>query len=506
MRWTLHAVLASLVIVSALNGGQERMRRPSNTGVPATASPLVISLLQKSHDLAGQLPVSARLFLLTRQTQIVSRFRSDLAREWADELFTLSFQASGDQRALAQDNAMGVLARLDPDRALEMLHSMSPEEPDGAMTTRQLQLAQHLFGVLAERDGAGVLPMLEEEARLMGARGTYPYGALGVAATQATLKYWGKDNQYAFQVEQSVFGSAFTRYTQTPHGFLDDLEFGTMLEFLAGGLPFESVQPALRLLVKNLLAADARKYEFQAEVYTSDGKTARADNAIDAALLSFGMLINRDPELAQQLQSTRPELRTALEYAKSERQIGMATGKSVPPMDRAEELQTKALSLSHNDPEAAISTAEQLPDDEQGANIMLQVARDIAADHPERASEVIAETQHRNNSSDDQTQLNVLATQAFLAAAQHRDQDLQQLLRRGFDAASPLFLEPRGMDDKRLPAGLMPLVQVGIQNDPELTATFIEGLPSPYLKASLYLGAASALNAKALPSLASRPR
>ena len=98
-------------------------------------------------------------------------------------LFTLSFQASGDQRALAKDNAMGVLARLDPDRALEMLHSMSPEEPDGAMTTRQLQLAQHLFGVLAERDGAGVLPMLEEEARLMGARGTYPYGALGVAAT-----------------------------------------------------------------------------------------------------------------------------------------------------------------------------------------------------------------------------------------------------------------------------------------------------------------------------------
>lgn len=137
---------------------------------------------------------------------------------------------------------------------------------------------------------------------------------------------------------------------------------------------------------------------------------------------------------------------------------------------------------------------------------MLQVARDIAADHPERASKVIAETQHRNNSSDDPTQLNVLATQAFVAAAQHRDQDLQQLLRQGFDAASHLVLEPRGMDDKRLPAGLMPLVQVGSQNDPNLTVTFIEGLPSPYLKARLYLGAASVLNAKALPSRGSRPR
>lgn len=262
MRWTPRAVLASLVIVTALNGGQDRMRPPSNSGVP-TSTPLIISLLQESHDLARQLPVSARIGLLTRQTQIVLRFRSDLAREWADELFTLSFQANGDQRAVARqcDGRFG-----DPDRALEMLHSMSPEEPAGAMTTSQLKLAQHIFGALAERDGARVLPMLEEEARLMGTRGIYPYGALGFAAQRATLKDWGKDNQRAIQVLQSVFESAFTRYTQTPHRFLDDLEFGRMLEFLAGGLPLESMQPALRLLVNNLLAADTQKYEFQAEV------------------------------------------------------------------------------------------------------------------------------------------------------------------------------------------------------------------------------------------------
>ena len=63
---------------------------------------------------------------------------------------------------------------------------------------------------------------------------------------------------------------------------MDDFEFGKMLQHVAGGLPHESVQPALRLLVKNLLATDTSKYRFEGSVYTVDGKTAKVDNAIDA--------------------------------------------------------------------------------------------------------------------------------------------------------------------------------------------------------------------------------
>jgi len=82
---------------------------------------------------------------------------------------------------------------------------------------------------------------------------------------------------------------------------------------VSGGLPFDSVQPALRLLVKNLLATDTRKYQFVAEVHTTDGKSAKADNVIDTTMLVFGMLINRDTELVRELESNRPELQTILE-------------------------------------------------------------------------------------------------------------------------------------------------------------------------------------------------
>jgi len=61
---------------------------------------------------------------------------------------------------------------------------------------------------------------------------------------------------------------------------------------VSGGLPFDSVQPALRLLVKNLLATDTRKYQFVAEVHTTDGKSAKADNVIDTTMLpTFHMSI-----------------------------------------------------------------------------------------------------------------------------------------------------------------------------------------------------------------------
>ena len=439
---------------------------------------------------------------------MVSRLRADLAQEWAQELFTLSFQAREDLRAFVQNDAMAILARLDPDRALEMLHSMSPEELQGTMTTTQLELARYVFQLLVERDGVSALPVLEEEAALMGAQGPYPYAALGYAADQATLKDWGSDNQHAIQVLQSVFEPAFARYRQNAHGFIDDIEFGKMLEVLAGGLPFDSLQPALRLLVKNLVATNARKYESEAEVHTNDGKSAKVDNTIDAAILSFGTLINRDPELAQQLKSTRPELQTALEYTKEGRQSGMSLGARQPqnlaPADPSEELHMEAIRLSHIDAEAAIAKAERLPVDGR-ASTMLEVAREIACDHPERAAELIVETQRGNQTNGD-AQLNLISAQASLAAAQHNTDDLHQLLGRGFDAANQLVSEQQRMSNERLPAGLAPLVQIGIQNDLELTTAFIEGLPASYAKASLLLVAASALGIHKLLPLSSRPQ
>src|SRR5262249_42933705 len=159
---------------------------PSESGTPASgaAQMLAVSLLQQSHDLGQQLTLPVRLNLLPRQAEMISQWRSDLGREWVNELFTLSSELRGDQRSMVQESAMRMSVRLDPDRALELLHSMPMEEPEGRWATSlpKLELANRAFQALATRDGVRALPLLEQEADLMGKEGHYPYAALGYGA------------------------------------------------------------------------------------------------------------------------------------------------------------------------------------------------------------------------------------------------------------------------------------------------------------------------------------
>jgi len=132
------------------------------------------------------------------------------------------------------------------------------------------------------------------------------------------------------------------------------------------------------MLVKNLLATNIRKYQFAAKVYTVDGKTARVDNAIDATILVFGLLINRDPELVRELESTGPQLQLAMEYTKDGRQRLIEGPARQPqpfyPADPAAETLMDALRLSRINPEAASAKAKQLPDDDKRTSTMLEVA------------------------------------------------------------------------------------------------------------------------------------
>src|SRR6266481_2561754 len=187
MRRPLCTILASFVLASNLLETQDCKSQSSESTSGADAA--ILRLLQQSHDLGQQLPVSSRLMnLLPRQVEMVSRLRPDLGREWANELFTLSFQTKGAQRSFVQNTAMLILIRLDPDRALELLHSLNIEEPVAKWATSppEMQLVHEVFTVLVVRDGASALPLLGQEAERLGVLGHYPYAALGYAAMQAT--------------------------------------------------------------------------------------------------------------------------------------------------------------------------------------------------------------------------------------------------------------------------------------------------------------------------------
>jgi hypothetical protein len=248
-----------------------------------------------------------------------------------------------------------------------------------------------------------------------------------------------------------------------------------MLEALAGGLPFDSVQPALRLLVKNLLTTDTSKYQFELEGYTNDGKIINAHNAIDATILILGTLISRDPELVQQLQSTRPELRTPLEYAKAGPPRSMSFGSAGSFTKSEQQTRENAARLSLVNSDAAIALARQLPED-QRASAMLDIARNLSGDYPDRAAGLIAEIQAENKQIDDEASVNLISAQAFVAASQNKKDQLRDLLQDGFASANRVISEQQRTGDVDFFTGLGPLVQVGIDHDSDLTIPFIEDL------------------------------
>ena len=495
MRHSLCAFLSFLFLLNtsiAHQGGGQSSGLPPRVGSEA----LIVDLLQQSHDLNKEAPPHLQSFLLHMQANLAAEVRPDLGREWANELFQLASQQKGQERAFTQGIAMSILVRIDPDRALELLHAMEASDTESSnnqQITPPMQVAMQVFQELIKRDGEAALPTLEREAAFMGSAGRYPYSALGYAASGAVSRDWRNNKQHAIQVEQSVLDLAFSRYSQTTPTFFDSLEFGRMLQALGGGLPLESIQPSVRLLVKNLLATDVSKYQYHAEMYTAEGKSVRADNAIDASILQFSGLLHRDPELVQQLESTRPGLQNALDYMKEGQARSMSFGGMAGPPTRTHapnpeaQARSEALQLAHLNADAAITKAQELPPGPQRASTLLQVAREIAGDHPEQAANLIA--QAKGEQGHDSNQLNVISAEAYVAAAERNHSAVHDLLQQGFALAS------RGPSEE--PGGFPTagsLVQIGMQNEPDMTIAFLQGLPSSYAKAHLLMEAASSLN------------
>jgi hypothetical protein len=512
----IFAVLSPLaVLANLLAGGVGKAQyqyveyKPQSTRDAGT----FVSLIQQSHDLDNLLSPSMRVWELIRQAQMVSQLNPDLGREWANELFAVSLQVKVSRRSQVQSTALDILIRLDPDRALDLLHQLSPEDTEAKSDNwpPQTRLARKVFDILVMRDGENALPVLQQEADRMGLQGHYPYAALGYATIQASNKYWGNDNPRAIRLLDSVFQPAFARYSQAPRTYFDDYEFGGMLQVLAGGLPFDSVQPALHLLVKNLLATDTSKYQFTAEVINVNGQSAAAHNAIDAAIFLFGSLINRDPDLAKELASSRPELQKGLEFTKEGQQRSLSFGSTVAPQQGqtagVNEMYQDAVRLSFSNPAEAIAMAEQLPDDTR-AIALLQVARIVSRYDPARAAAVIAEVQQDTKlPMNDMTLVDIISAQAFVTAGQNNPSALHDLLRQGFALANHMLLAQQGTRRNyvSVPA-LSPLVQIAMESDPDFTIPFVEGLPASRVKAELLLDAAHALGTRGSPHIAAPPQ
>jgi hypothetical protein len=495
--------LASASFAQQTSSASPIVGRPERVG----SMDAIVGLLRQSHELNNQLPLQVQYSLLQQQLMLATQVEPELGRQWQSELSLLAAQMKAPARSQVQDFAMPILARLDPDHADELLHQIDLSKPfnSGDQFARS-SLIREIFEAMARSDGEAGLPAIESEAAFLGSTDTYPYSAVGLATSIAVSKYWPDNKDHAIAVEQSALDRMFSRYSTTPHTYYGDYEFGEMLKFLAGSLPFESVKPPLNVLVTNLLATDTSKYHFEAAARMSDGQTVKADNAIDAALLWFAMLVRRDAELTQQLESMRPQLRDGLEYAKTNQIRGgefrpqTRTGKAgAGPRSEAS---NDAIRVAHINPDAAVTRAKALPAGPERSFTLLEVARTISGDNPDRAAQLVAEAGSPNEAGDEESQVDVISVKASIAAVKGRPEELKTLLKSGYELAAR-FISPQ---PGPIVAGIAPLVQLGIQNDPDLTQTFFQTIPPSLTKALLLLDAAEALNLRQRLPLASQRR
>lgn len=460
-------------------------------------SPLALALLQESHDLGLQLASGVRLSLLRRQVQMATSLDASLSREWANELSLLLSQEKGIRRSAALESANATLAGMDPDRALDLLHRMRMEaDSENTITPPKVALARRVFPLVVLQEGERALPTLEQEAQKMAIEGHYPYSALAYATMQAISTEWSSNRAHAVEMLDSEFELAWQYYRQNPRNYFDDLEFAQMLQVVSGGLPHESLRPALAALVNNLLGTDAAKYRLQAKLIDSAGRIYRADNGIDAALLFFGTVINRiDPGLAQKLESSRPALNPALNHAKDGEAPSLSIEWSDTPSQPSTDFEAtreNILRMAFVAPEQAILRAKLLPKGERQI-VELDVARTLAGDSPEKAAELISDVQAQEPSPDGDLQANLLSAQVSLAAVQGNKDELRDLLERAFSQTNASVSQQFLAGHVYVP-GCGALVQIGIQNEPDLTVSFIRGLAPTQLRAELLLAAAAALN------------
>jgi hypothetical protein len=486
--------LIGVILISFLFGAiaaEAQQAEPFAGESVAASSDAIIGLLKQSHDQDQSVAISTRWHLLRMQAQAVLPLDADLGREWGEEASRASLAWDHEQ---GHKTSLEVLAQAEPERAIEQLHLIKAGEgSDGRPGfSPKMSIAMKAFAAIARRDGVSALPKLEEEAARFGAERPYPYAAMGVAAVQAVNGDWAEDNGHAIEVVKAIFESNFARYRQGSQGFPDDFEFGQMLAQVSGALPGEIVRPAVGLLVKNFLAMDVRKNEPFVEVTTKDGQSVRSENGSDAGILYFGGLIQRvDPELAQELKTSRPGLRN-LEFARDGTQTSMRFAwKSLRPSDPAQEARDAAVRLSWVDSDAAIAKTEQLPKDERWAGTALEVARGIAGDDPRKAAQLITGAIGKND--DDVKKLNVVSALAFVAAAEGKKEEFHEDLRQGFELAALIFAEQQRTSFLHLVDGLPQLVQLGTQRELAVTTAFVQSMPACYPKALLFLGMASAM-------------
>ena len=369
MFWRLSAFILATSLVHAaeptpVQKARARQMLDETTASVSAATPAVqVLLLRDLGELYRKLDKKKSIKLLT-------------------EAFSASAALPAERRDLHQGKILGLLAEVDLDAAIERVVVYQPADPEAKPV-----LYESLVRTLLQRDK---IPAAVELFEIYSG-GNYPFRALNLL-----LERLPPDDPR----QVILFGRATTAYGATGGG-----QFPELLAKRAATMPRESIQGAVSMLLARV--ADAKFAKGESVSLSGEKGPVLLPTPMDALLFDTGHVIRLfDPKRLDEILSTRPGLRTALErYPKGRESLGKNTSvmsvsgddqneqkaaSMIGPFAAEQQFLQRIAELAQKDPREAIKQAGELKDPDWKAQALTAVVGAVGEKDPETARTVIS--------------------------------------------------------------------------------------------------------------------
>lgn len=324
-----------------------------------------------------------------------------------------------------QKDAVQALARVDPDRALELLAGMDtpvPMQSGSLPEDLRAYAARTVFPAYWRRHGEKALDRIRQNAQRIGATGQYPFRAMA-----PILLDIGKRDSVA---ADELFGEALGYYSQGSVVQDSDRVFVDFLDAVWRVISPSLQRRALLVVVPELLHSSQPKgVSYRAQIYTDRGIAELKSPSSELLYRLLPKVREIDPEWAKRLEDQLPGLRQAGGSSGHTKMAAEATvvNTSNASPERIAVLQEhllqgqradEARNLARTDPEGALELS--LSDPEFRAEALASVAEALSekGQDPERVRDLVRQAKDNTDRiTDKAAKVEVFSSLAAAAAA-----------------------------------------------------------------------------------------
>ncbi len=461
---------------------------------------LARDLLELSYSIGATIPPNERVKVLPRQITAANFIDPRLASQWAEEALAFAQELTpGDDRDSVYASAIPVLARRDPEHALEVFRTVPAE----AATSPAFNFAlQGLFATLVREQGSEGMDLVRQEALRLSQASYYPYSAV----LNASRELHSSDAQ----LRQALFYESASAYNQGTDSPESDAEFARMLQREGPRVPLPAAQLAYHSLVDKLLARAEREDQQASALSSSDSSSSSSPSAspardsADSLLRRLLPVLQRiDPELRQQVLEERPSVAASSVVGNGVSRAGLffpsggfGPSPSRPQQARMGDQQQEFMQYSQarRNPAGALTASTAISDPLPRALALVGAAAGLARKDPAGASTALQQAlDAAGQITDPGQQLQVAVTMTMVTAQMKDSAALRTILQRGFQAADTLQQSDDEAASSRAQSTLQRLARSGFQQDPALTLSFVNQERVPVTQAELLIEGAEAI-------------